>query len=188
MSIMKNQKKQKMIAICGYLIITIALFGKTIANHGESNICKLQFSENESKIGFQENKLIELSDLIYLLENINNQPIVNRKTSELGYTTRATGIYITTALDRNRRPISIITIISIGSYKTVSLKISELAQFTHLVDYITENYKTEKANRSVFDELEMRFLGDKYICDIFVPLNGVNTTNNDYYEIIVSKR
>jgi hypothetical protein len=182
----KNKTKHRKITICGYLILLIALFTQSsAANCGTPGICVLGKSEH---IDFVENKQIELSDLIYLLENIDNQTLVTRKITELGFTTRANGIYVTQALDRNRRPISIITILSIGSYKTVSLKISELSQFTHLVDHITANYKAEKANRSVFEELEMRFLGNKFICDVFVPLNGVNTSNNDYFEIIVSKR
>ena len=184
---MKNQTtKQTKIAVCGYLILLITLFTQTFAaNYGKPDICVLvKFEHND----FIENKRIELSDLIYLLENIDNQTLVNRKISELGFTTRVNGIYVTKTLDRNRRPINIITILSIGSYKTVSLKISELSQFTHLVDHITTNYRAEKANPSVFEELEMRFLGDKYICDVFVPLNGVNTIDNQYYEIIVSKR
>lgn len=184
---MKKQKtKHRKHSVCGYLILLIVIFiQSTAANCGTPSICVLGKLEH---IDFVENKKIELSDLIYLRENIDNQALVTRKVTELGFTTRANGIYVTQVLDRNRRPINIITIVSIGSYKTVSLKISELTQFTHLVDHITANYRAEKANRSVFEELEMRFLGNKYICDVFVPLNGVNTSNNEYFEIIVSKR
>lgn len=185
---MRNKKtKMNKIAVYGYLILLIALFTQIFAaNYSKANTFAVEKFEYTNFIENQER--IELSDLIYLLENIDNQTLVNRKISELGFTTRANGIYVTKVLDSNRRPINIITTLSIGSYKTVSLKISELSQFTHLVDHITANYRAEKANRSVFEELEMRFLGDKYICDLFVPLNGVNTSDNEYYEIIVSKR
>lgn len=184
---MKKQKtKHTKIAVSVSLILLITLFNQTFAlSYGTPDICVLGKSEHND---FIDNRQIQLSDLIYLLENIDNQTIVTRKISELGFTTRANGIYVTKTLDRNRRPFNIITILSIGLYKTVSLKMSELSQFTHLVDHITTNYTSEKANRSVFEELEMRFLGDKYICDVFVPLNGVSTADNEYFEIIVSKR
>lgn len=103
------------------------------------------------------------------------------KLRKLGYVNKHRGVFITTDKDKNGKPSSWITATRLGSKSMISYKTSSYKFFRSLREEMNPSAIVSGDITSPF----VKFDGNPYSYEFYMPEGGVNTTLNEYYEIIV---
>ena len=125
---------------------------------------------------------VKIEDIEYILENINDDNKISEKISELDFKKKLNGIYISKLSEMNSKPISWITITNMGLGSMVSFKTSQVKYFDDLIENIKSTKKTKEIRTNQF---QTKLIGKKYTYEIYKPKNGINTSMNEYDEIII---
>src|SRR5690606_38228713 len=125
---------------------------------------------------------VKIEDVEYILQNLDDETKVNEKITELDFKKKLNGIYISKLSDMNSKPISWITITNIGLSSMVSFNTSQEKYFDELIENIKSSQKTKEKRTNQF---QTKLIGKKYTYEIYKPKSGINTTMNDYDEIII---
>jgi|GEM_PF-2016873 len=147
---------------------------------------QIGISENPDSQGVAENTMksrtVKISDLEFILQNINNDKSITDRINRLNYQKKFNGVYVTKSTDLNEKPISWITFTELGSHSMVSFKTSQIDSFDTLIKTLRQ-LNTLKEERE--DKFKTKLIGDNYTYFIFKPENGINTILNEYDELII---
>lgn len=128
-------------------------------------------------------KELHASDIEYLLQpGVNNYKIDSYLLVK-GYSYKAKGIYTATDSDKNNKPSSWVSIVSVGNdLKMVSYKTSNKNNFHSIKSEISSmGYSQNTTDQTAF---YVKYIGSMFEFEFHIPTSGVNTSQNEYYEIL----
>ena len=189
---MKTNYKMELGKKALLILILIIIFNCKNENKSELNSkmteIKTELTETKTdsteiqKEEIRKINTVKVEDIEYILENLNDENKINEKITELDFKKKLNGIYISKLSEMNSKPISWITITNIGLNSMVSFKTSQEKYFNDLIDNIKSSQKTKEKRTNQF---QTKLIGKKYTYEIYKPKNGINTSMNEYDEIIV---
>ena len=132
----------------------------------------------------KENNDISIVDLISLYENISNQDYINNKLDSLDYKKKFNGVYISNEQISTNEPKHWIHTYDLGSLSSVSYSTAEKTKWNELLKEI-KNYGDPIPFDDGTSSKAIRYIGKKYTFESYEPLNGVNLSLNELYQIVV---
>lgn len=166
-------KKLFFLTIVSLFIISCMDNTRTTENKDQSQ------EKNDIKI---ERTDIFIIDLISLFENISNQDYINNKLDSLDFKKKFNGVYISHEQISTNEPKHWIHTYDLGSNSSISYSTAEKLKWNELLNQI-ESYGDPIPFDDGTSDKAIRYVGEKYTFESYEPLNGVNLSLNELYQI-----
>ena len=165
-----------------HLIILLLTSASLLIACGDGNTS----FKGQSRTKAEFDKNITTKDLIALFNNIDNEDYLTSKLDSHDFRKKFNGVYISNESVAANEPKHWIHVSNMGALSSVSISTADQENWERLLKEL-ESFSEPEPFEDGTSDITKRYIGQDYIFESYEPMNGINLSLNDLYQVFVFK-